>query len=913
MAQATKHVAQEKRQGISKHRSFKFRLRTFFQRVKARRDCSETVPALSVEPDRPPTPPTETLSQSLVSETNLVEKLEPGSNMGGPTLDQENLAGKASPATDGDVGIHDQDGGHEEDGSHSERDRSPPTAPTRNPWAEAWKSTALTEKARDYEQLKVSNANTIIKGRDDLSEDEKNREILANKSDYVNEVIDGTRKKLEEYQNRWGPESEVIAVGQGKRVLVSILTIKQLTLSKEAKLDTEKLENSIVEVYVAILNYSAAVKEALDRSYFTQIKGSFRALTEEPFESLKKTVEKKDNLLEKWEDRVNREYEAKFREDTKREDAAKIINDLGRFQAATKHRLQVLVEGRVLDWLSPKISSSTERHEDLRHAIEKIRKEDDHWFLRKQEYVDWKKYPQSVLWLHAPCQCLPGYGKSSLCSTIIENLATTRRSDIPCQKVMVYWYSQSNGLNSQVHLADVNGWLMTICNQNPPPNKQVLLEKVKDVIGRIQQDVFIVLDGRYGIPLQSKDVERKDVLQLVHDLVKDETLANLHVLLMSTFETDIKECLMDDADLNPVGACDGIFSGQGYEYLDDVDFLHARRRLLRRDARRYEEEYVASMGRMNLDNSRQMRHLRARVLYRHFIHRTKEVDMDLNGKIFVEMARQQQMLEKRLSQHGQSDSMSEVPGKGKGKGKGSIPSSDEGGLDNNNYDDKRNDTEIHLVLDKFLLILKDIVEFGKQCDWLHGTTAGHGTDNNIKALTFEVFAAVVRLAVSLNKWETDTRECNMNTAHIDALLAQTVRLLATVRLPRIVNLATAASHPLPHLGHGYGNSAEPNIIASSEAGASGSNDGYHKPLLPQDAAMMTLKELPLLVREEVAPMLDELRAGMCEQMREIVQDAIQSKLERQQRAQEEMAEVRSISSQRRGWYRGWIESSWQAK
>lgn len=103
-------------------------------------------------------------------------------------------------------------------------------------------------------------------------------------------------------------------------------------------------------------------------------------------------------------------------------------------------------------------------------------------------------------------------------------------------------------------LKDVIDWLVSVHHQLPPPDKRTLLEKVRKVIKVLQRDVFIVLDGLDVFPLQRSEddeVERKDVLDLILDIVEDAS-PNLHVLVVSKFEEDIKKRLLDDATLNDV-------------------------------------------------------------------------------------------------------------------------------------------------------------------------------------------------------------------------------------------------------------------------------------------------------------------------------------------------------------------------
>ncbi|KAJ4411330.1 hypothetical protein N0V82_009019 [Gnomoniopsis sp. IMI 355080] len=229
----------------------------------------------------------------------------------------------------------------------------------------------------------------------------------------------------------------------------------------------------------------------------------------------------------------------------------------------------------------------------------------------------------------------------------------------------------------------------------------------------------------------------------------------------------------------------------------------------------------------------------------------RNVDMDVSDEIVLDLTRQQQMLQKQLINKVQGDGVTDTPGKmrplsistrsedegelriddvsddGDDKDTDDSDNSDNSdGRDSSNNDSSSNDgdskMDIHLVVDELLSLVKEMVEFGKQCDRLHRTVASAEDKETIKRLTFEVFAAVARLAVSMGEWEKDVN-------------------------------STAA------------------------------NDSLGQTKL---AAAVSLNELPCLVREEMSPMLDRLRDQMCEQMRDLVRDAVRDELERHREAVE---------------------------
>jgi len=84
-------------------------------------------------------------------------------------------------------------------------------------------------------------------------------------------------------------------------------------------------------------------------------------------------------------------------------------------------------EQEILDWLSaPNPSVNYE------NALEKRHKGTGKWFIDGRAFADWKKQPNSFLWLHG----LPGCGKTVLSSTIIEHLRNSAKS----AHVPLYFY-----------------------------------------------------------------------------------------------------------------------------------------------------------------------------------------------------------------------------------------------------------------------------------------------------------------------------------------------------------------------------------------------------------------------------------------------------------------------------------------
>jgi hypothetical protein len=269
--------------------------------------------------------------------------------------------------------------------------------------------------------------------------------------------------------------------------------------------------------------------------------------------------------------------------------------------------------------------------------------------------------------------------------------------------------------------------------------------------------------------------------------------------------------------------------------------------------------------------------------------------MDLSDKLVIETARQPRLNGEQLPMQ-------------------LVRFGSDGGSDDG--DDGDSDAKIHIVVDSLLPLVKDLVQFGKLCDRLHAAAAQRPTDDEeddsvvqmIQDLTFEVFAALMRLAVSVQTWRT-SKELNDSPDHDTLPLEQTVHLLRTVRLPRLARLAASATEQLqqqlPHLSNGdRGNGDKNDASVGLEPATSDDKEGDSRrpPLQTQEAAAeiaaavaerlvrehlsvlssqgtgtaaaVALGELPRLVREEVAPVLDEFQKKMCQQIGDLVRDAV---------------------------------------
>lgn len=229
--------------------------------------------------------------------------------------------------------------------------------------------------------------------------------------------------------------------------------------------------------------------------------------------------------------------------------------------------------------------------------------------LQSKEYLEWKKYPQGLLWLHGNCRFLVPfstsqaisagllnytnlrhaqqtaanrlYGKShqsrlhnccydiDVCasSSIIKNLGRIFNKDKARTKVLVYWYFRSDVEETKrinIFLVSLIRQLATQCqgfadnkslkwfrdHQNSgqlPDDPNALFRHLNRFISNLEKDVFIILDGLDEVAdRQHKSKARLlKLLDIIKRLMK-KGYSNLHLLLASRDEKDIRRSLEEN-------------------------------------------------------------------------------------------------------------------------------------------------------------------------------------------------------------------------------------------------------------------------------------------------------------------------------------------------------------------------------
>ncbi len=168
--------------------------------------------------------------------------------------------------------------------------------------------------------------------------------------------------------------------------------------------NVDRLENAIIDVYAAILEYVGEVRSTREQNAIKRSIVAFQALAGQPLQALQEAVLAKDKDVESWRSLVGHEYRRKeFEESSNKADI--MLDEIDRIAADVliiKKAILTQEEERLLQWISSiKVSDSYNRYLELREVGT------GKWLLKSAEYNDWRENAQTFLWL---------YGTSKLCS-----------------------------------------------------------------------------------------------------------------------------------------------------------------------------------------------------------------------------------------------------------------------------------------------------------------------------------------------------------------------------------------------------------------------------------------------------------------------------------------------------------------
>ena len=215
----------------------------------------------------------------------------------------------------------------------------------------------------------------------------------------------------------------------------------------------------------------------------------------------------------------------------------------GNLKALTQYfQVRALAERKeqILQWLAAPDPSSNHNK-----ACQTKQRETGRWFIESANYINWKIQKSSFLWLHG----IPGCGKTVLCSTVVEDIAST--SHVGGRKVLAYYYFDFNEIKKQTCEGLLRSLVTQLYGQNAEgsetvdllfsdcgegqrePTSKSLIQALKQLSERLEETrfVFDALDECVEIPAVISFLEE----------VRGWHNPNLHILITSRKEVAIEK------------------------------------------------------------------------------------------------------------------------------------------------------------------------------------------------------------------------------------------------------------------------------------------------------------------------------------------------------------------------------------
>ncbi|KAJ1716558.1 hypothetical protein NYO67_1217 [Aspergillus flavus] len=308
---------------------------------------------------------------------------------------------------------------------------------------------------------------------------------------------------------------------------------------------SDGFDDAIVQVYKAILEYTAEVKKRLNASRLNRMGNSIFPVSDTELNNLQSAVQDQDKKVSDWSQINNYIYQS-----TKGDEILVSIEKVYQNTETIKVKVNSDERDKILKWLSDIQYSHTQND----HQRVRTHKTGD-WLLSSDEYREWKATPGKFLWLHGPAGC----GKSILCSTIIQDIEKHCGNDL--SSIFSYWYFQfsrdetqnvknmTRSIIRQLVPEELPGSLVSLWEeqgrQNREPDQEKLSTVLRDVINNHTGDrLFLVFDALDECP--DNEVHERDLLFQVLKGLIDEHGEKIHLLATSRYEENIR-CHLEES------------------------------------------------------------------------------------------------------------------------------------------------------------------------------------------------------------------------------------------------------------------------------------------------------------------------------------------------------------------------------
>ncbi|KAL4952024.1 hypothetical protein BDW69DRAFT_29203 [Aspergillus filifer] len=340
---------------------------------------------------------------------------------------------------------------------------------------------------------------------------------------------------------------------------------------------SDGLDSAIVQVYKALLEYSAEIEKRQDAGKLDRMVNSIFSVSETDLSRLQSIVEEQNRKVSNWSQITHVLHQS-----TKAAEILAGIESLGQDTQIIKVKVLEGERQRILDWLS-NVNFSKFQND---YKILRTKRTGD-WLLGSSEYGDWKATPGKFLWLHGPAGC----GKSVLCSTVVRDIEETR--SVESTVSFSYWYFQHDNKETQDVQAMTRAIIRQLVTQELPkslvslwkehtehnrePDQDKFLAVLGDVIDcHTRDDLFLIFDALDECP-ERKPRERDSLFEILKYL-RDKPGKKIHLLATSRFEEgisrhmtgslriDLEQRMQDDVE---TFVCDALINGP-LNYWKDV-------------------------------------------------------------------------------------------------------------------------------------------------------------------------------------------------------------------------------------------------------------------------------------------------------------------------------------------------------